>query len=347
MKVKNTFLSVMAIAVLLVFVSVSCKKPAPTPVSVTNVTLNPSSLTLEIGDTDTLKATVSPDNADNKVITWASSNDSVATVVQGVVTAIAEGTANITVTTQDGNKTATCVVTVIKPHPGEPTMVRVEGGTFDMGYAGEDYLPYERPVHKVTLSSFKISKYPITQKQWKAISPSDNPSYFTANDQNPVEGANWDDVQNFISKLNQITGKNYRLPTEAEWEYAARGGKQSKGYKYSGSNNLNDVAWHNGNSDPKNTHPVGEKLPNELGIYDMSGNVGEWCSDWFSTDYYTSVPQTDPQGPGPSSKLTDRVYRGGSWMDLEEFFPPVSRRDHALPATRVTSIGFRLVLPLD
>jgi len=137
-----------------------------------------------------------------------------------------------------------------------------------------------------------------------------NPSTFTG-DNLPVEQVSWNKTQDFIKKLNQKTGKNYRLPTEAEWEYAARGGNKSKGYKYAGSNNINDVAWYTSNSNSK-THEVGTKLPNELGIYDMSGNVWEWCSDWYGENYYGSSPSNNPKGPGTGD---DRVLRGGSWDD--------------------------------
>ena len=219
----------------------------------------------------------------------------------------------------------------------EPKMVLVEGGTFTMGCTdGEECLAEELPLHQVTLSSFQIAQCPVTQKLWKEVMES-NPSYFGDCDDCPVETVSWDNVQEFITKLNKLTGKNYRLPTEAEWEYAARGGNQSKGYKYSGSDNIDVVGWCWENSEGK-THPVGTKTPNELGIYDMSGNVWEWCHDWYAT--YTEDAQTNPQGPAEGSY---RVLRGGSWADSEQSCC-VSCRGNLTPASRSYFYGFRLVL---
>ncbi len=191
------------------------------------------------------------------------------------------------------------------------TMIGVEGGTFTMGATteqGSDAYDNEMPAHQVTLSSYAIGETEVTQALWQAVMGS-NPSGFTGNLQRPVEQVSWDDCQEFISKLNVLTGENFRLPTEAEWEYAARGGKESKGYKYSGSNTLDDVAWYDDNK----THPVKTKQPNELGIYDMSGNVWEWCADWYGG--YSSSAQIDPTGPSSGSR---RVLRGGSWHNYAE-----------------------------
>ena len=163
-------------------------------------------------------------------------------------------------------------------------MVRVEGGTFRMGATSEqggDAERDEKPVHSVKLNTFYIGKTEVTQALWQAVMGS-NPSHFKGADL-PVENVTWYDCQNFIQKLKSLTGQKFRLPTEAEWEFACRGGNKSRGYKYSGSNNLGSVAWYNGNSGGK-TRPVGTKAPNELGIYDMSGNVWEWCNDWYA-DY--------------------------------------------------------------
>jgi formylglycine-generating enzyme required for sulfatase activity len=186
-------------------------------------------------------------------------------------------------------------------------MVFVEGGRFEMGCTYEqekDCHDNETPSHQVRLSSYYIGKYEITQAQWEAIM-GNNPSIYKGDDL-PVTNVSWNDVQAFISKLHTQTGKNYRLPTEAEWEYAARGGKQSNGYKYSGSNIANEVAWYKDNSNGK-PHRVGQKKANELDIYDMSGNVLEWCSDWFGM--YSDELKINPKGAFSGS---GRIVRGGS-----------------------------------
>ena len=217
-------------------------------------------------------------------------------------------------------------------------MVYVEGGTFTMGATseqGSDVKDNEKPAHSVTLSSYYIGKYEVTQKQWVEIMGS-NPSLFKG-DNLPVENVSWYDVQEFLRRLNAKTGKRYRLPTEAEWEYAARGGNRSWGYKYSGSNDIGTVAWYDVNS----THPVGSKSPNELGIYDMTGNVWEWCSDW--ADSYSSTAQTNPQGPATG---TFRVLRGGSWYNFARFCRVSYRASDLSPDYRRNHCGFRLVLSL-
>ncbi|MBS7150077.1 MAG: SUMF1/EgtB/PvdO family nonheme iron enzyme [Prevotella sp.] len=187
------------------------------------------------------------------------------------------------------------------------TMVPVEGGTFTMGATseqGSDAWDEEKPAHKVTLSDYYIGQTEVTQALWKAVMGS-NPSD-SKGDNLPVEQVSWDDCQVFIQNLNQLTGKQFRLPTEAEWEYAARGGRKSRGYKYAGGNDIGLVAWYEDNSGNE-THPVATKQANELGIYDMSGNVWEWCSDRYGD--YQSSSQSDPQGPSSDSI---RVGRGGS-----------------------------------
>ena len=214
-------------------------------------------------------------------------------------------------------------------------MAYVKGGTFTMGATaeqGSDAYDWEKPTHSVTVSDFYIGKYEVTQAQWKAVMGS-NPSRWKG-DNLPVENVSWNDIQEFIQKLNAQTGKKFRLPTEAEWEYAARGGNQSKGYKYSGSNSIGDVAWYYDNSSSK-THPVGQKTPNELGIYDMSGNVWEWCGDWYGS--YSSSSQTNPTGPSSGSF---RVLRGGSWSYIAGSCR-VSRRSYD-PDYRSDNYGFRL-----
>ena len=217
-------------------------------------------------------------------------------------------------------------------------MVPVEGGTFTMGATseqGSDAWEYEKPAHQVTLSSFSIGKYEVTQEEWEAVMGS-NPSRFKGA-KRPVEQVSWDDCQEFIRKLNALTGKQFRLPTEAEWEYAARGGNRSRGYKYSGNDNLGSVAWHYDNSG-NTTHPVGQKQSNELGLYDLSGNVFEWCQDWDGD--YSSSAQKNPTGPGSGS---DRVSRGGGWAFSARNFR-VSNRGCYAPSARLDYLGLRLAL---
>jgi formylglycine-generating enzyme required for sulfatase activity len=217
-------------------------------------------------------------------------------------------------------------------------MVHVEGGTFTMGATseqGSDAFKDEKPAHQVTLSSFSIGKYEVTQEEWQAVMGGD-PSSFKGS-KRPVESVSWNDCQEFIRKLNTMTGKRFRLPTEAEWEYAARGGNKSIGYKYAGSDNLDRVAWYDKNSGSK-THDVGQKSPNELGVYDMSGNVWEWCADWYGS--YSSNSQTNPSGPSSGSY---RVYRGCSWGSNARYCW-VSRRDNRSPGYSFNSLGLRLAL---
>lgn len=217
-------------------------------------------------------------------------------------------------------------------------MVRVEGGTFRMGATSEqedDARSDEKPVHSVTLSSYYIGKTEVTQALWQAVMGS-NPSDFKGANL-PVECVSWGDCQEFVQKLNRLTGRNFRLHTEAAWEFACRGGNNSRGYKYSGSNNLGSVAWYEDNSGGK-THSVGTKAPNELGIFDMSGNVWEWCSDWYAD--YTSYSQTDPTGP---RSVSGRVDRGGSWCD-GAWCCRSSFRDGDDPTNRSCRLGLRLAL---
>ena len=202
--------------------------------------------------------------------------------------------------------------------------VFVQGGTFEMGEGNEK--------HRVTLSDFYIGKYEVTQREWKEVM-GNNPSNFKGDDL-PVEQVSWDDIQDYLQKLNAKAGKNYRLPTEAEWEYAARGGNKSRGYEYSGSNSVSSVAWYNTNQ----THSVGTKQANELGIYDMSGNVWEWCNDWYGD--YSSNAQTNPQGP---TSGTYRVLRGGSFLSLDFDSRVAFRYGYGYPDGRYNGFGFRVV----
>ena len=220
-------------------------------------------------------------------------------------------------------------------HPVILDMVFVEGGTFLMGSPQKSGYKNARPKHIVDVSSFSIGKYEVTQGQWKAIMGS-NLSKKNYGDNYPVENVNWDDVQVFIKKLNEITGEKYRLPTEAEWEYAARGGNKNQGYIYSGSNNIYDVAWFN--LSEGEIMPVGAKQPNELGIYDMSGNVWEWCNDWYGK--YSSSILNNPKGPSSGNK---RVIRGGSTYSAG-WCSRVHYRTSSEPSRRNGQVGFRLAL---
>lgn len=220
----------------------------------------------------------------------------------------------------------------------DSTMVLVEGSTFNMGsLTGKSD---ERPVHAVKLADFYIGKYEVTQTIWRLVMGSDTLStsdcpFCPVYDVKPIY------IDEFISKLNSLTGKHYRLPTEAEWEYAATGGVKSKGYKYAGGNDFNEVAWNVLNSDMK-THAVGQKKPNELGLYDMSGNVWEICSDWYLRNYYKISPS---DAPCQTKKTSFRLMRGGSWRSGEQRCQTPARnrdiRDH-----HISNSGFRLVLEL-
>ena len=251
-------------------------------------------------------------------------------------------------------------------------MVAVKGGTFIMGCTSEQGYNCnddEKPAHSVTLSDYYIGKYEMTvglfrvfvnETNYKTDADKEGWSYVwngsswykkkgvnwrcdangnvrnSSEDNHPVIHVSWNDAQAFCKWLSRKTGQTFRLPTEAEWEYAARGGNKSKDYKYSGSNNIDDVAWYTSNSEGK-THDVGTKLPNELGIYDMSGNVWEWCQDRYGN--YSSSNQMNPKG---SSKGSDRIGRGGAWWGGDADFCRVSLRLHNSPDIMCNSLGFRL-----
>jgi len=236
------------------------------------------------------------------------------------------------------NQTLVAEITMEKGRVGslQDDMVLVEGGTFEMG--GGDGGSDEQPVHKVSVKSFRIAKHEVNQRQWKEVTKT-NPSYFKDCDECPVEDVTWEDAQKYIAQLNEETGRHYRLPTEAEWEYAARGGKDGEGFEYSGSGTLDNVAWFSDNSDSK-THTVGTKRPNKLGLFDMNGNVWEWCSDWYDENYYSNSPEENPAGP-PSG--TYRVLRGGAWY-ANSYLCRLSLRFRYSPALHMKAggYGFRL-----
>jgi len=207
-------------------------------------------------------------------------------------------------------------------------MVWVEGGTFQMGSNSGD--SDEKPVHTVTVKGFWMGKYEVTQAEYRRVMGT-NPSYFKCDDC-PVERVSWEDAAEYARRVGG------RLPTEAEWEYAARGGNKSRGYRYSGSDNLDEVSWYSNNSG-RRTHPVGLKRPNELGLYDMSGNVWEWCLDRYDEGYYAKSPRDNPTGPSSGS---GRVVRGGSWLSSGAYCRLTSRTRHA-PGDRDDNVGFRCV----
>lgn len=217
------------------------------------------------------------------------------------------------------------------------TMVNVEGGTFTMGANDEPGCQdNEKPEHSVTVDDFLIGETEVTQELWNAVM-GNNPSGFKNSPLHPVESVNWFECCDFIAKLNELTGENFRMPTEAEWEYAARGGNKSKGFLYCGSDSIADVAWYKDNSE-NITHPVKEKQPNELGLYDMSGNVWEWCNDWFGE--YSAEAVTNPTG---AQDGRNRIMRGGSWL-IEPALCRPADRDSGSPKGGGCIVGLRLAL---
>ena len=223
-------------------------------------------------------------------------------------------------------------------------MVFVEGGSFTMGCTeeqGEECLLPEKPAHPVFVHSYMICKYTVTQRQWREVmgkNPSD-----TRDDDAPVTNVSWNDVQKFLTKLNTFLGSNYRLPTEAEWEYAARGGVMTENYKYSGGNDMYMLGWYKDNSNGT-VHPTGKRKENELGLYDMSGNVWEWCSDWYGpypTD--TEQEQINPEG---AESGEERVVRGG-YFEGPTIFCRCSCRNKSKPDYASSIIGLRLAMDKD
>ena len=255
---------------------------------------------------------------------------------------------------QDGNVNISDVTTLIDyllagHWPGEQEftvggvtfkMIDVEGGTFTMGFTGDTPSSEEEnalPAHQVTLSSYSIGETEVTQALWVAVM-GNNPSRYTGDTSRPVESVSWNDCQQFITQLNQMTGMTFRLPTEAEWEFAARGGNMSHGYMYSGSNTLNDVSWNSNNNSTNTTQPVGQKAPNELGLYDMSGSVWEWCNDYYGA--YSANAQTNPTGPASGE---ERAFRGGAFFNSQGGHR-VWFRNHSSAGHYADGLGFRLAL---
>lgn len=238
---------------------------------------------------------------------------------------------------------------LVKKTPGKKTiasslvtgdLISIKGGCFEMGDAFGDGDPDERPVHEVCVKDFYLGKHEVTQEKWKKIMGMEPSKFKNCGENCPVENISWDDIQGFFTKLNKITGKNYRLPTEAEWEYASR--ERGKKIKWSGISNKSDItdyAWYVSNSDSR-THPVGMKKPNAIGLYDMSGNVWEWVSDWDGKAYYRKSPRDNPGGP---SRGKYRVMRGGSWNDRPKNIRTTYRSLNK-QGGRGYVIGFRLAL---
>lgn len=229
-------------------------------------------------------------------------------------------------------------------------MIYVEGGTFDMGTNDTvDTYPRERPAHRVNVSSFYIAETEVTQELWKAVM-GNNPSNHSDYEQKPVENVTWGDCQEFIARLNEITGKRFSLPTEAQWEFAAIGGRKSKGYIFSGSNYPPEIGWIMDNSGNE-THGVKEKNPNELGIYDMTGNVWEWCQDWYATDYYSFSPEDNPQGPDldpnlPEDSVACHPVRGGGYSTVANRCRNTHRAGIE-PKIHTLNYGLRLALRIN
>jgi formylglycine-generating enzyme required for sulfatase activity len=226
-----------------------------------------------------------------------------------------------------------------KPFPAIPEieMVFAKGGNFLMG--SNDVQGARSPVHSIQINDFFIGKTEITRKQWRMVMG--NPNSTSDCDNCPVTNVSWNEAQNFIDKLNKLSGKNYRLPSEAEWEYAAKGGAMTPSLNmlYSGSNNLSQVGWYDFNAQGK-IHPVAQLQPNALGIFDLSGNVYEWCQDWYQKDFYTISPPQNPMGPNTGIY---RVYRGGSWYS-KAIHAEVTYRDYDTPDNRDEDLGFRVAL---
>ena len=311
-------------------------------------------------------------NTGNGVLTWAVSltgtdwlslGDKKSGNLQSGATATITLTVNRSLLTEGDNRTTVNIRTnagdkqlPVKAYRLQlsdvlPEMVYVEGGTFMMGATeeqGSEAEAKEKPVHEVTLDNFYIGKYEITQLQWEFVmgttvkeqrdKANTSWSLYGVGDDYPMYYVSWNEAVEFCEELSRRTGKTYRLPTEAEWEYAARGGQHADNTKYAGSNSIDAVAWYNSIQ----THPVGKKQPNGLGVYDMSGNVWEWCSDWYNKDYYSGSPSVNPQGPTSGSSS---VNRGGCWSS-SAVSCRVSCRDNDVPDNRGYYLGFRIVLEL-
>lgn len=323
-------------------------RPVSSANSATSIFINEGSYgyqtSMLLGSSKVIQVTVHPEGC-SQALAWSSSNTSVATINnEGVVTACGIGKTTITVSSKyDHNVWSSITLnviegTIVSVSGIDINMAIVKGGSFIMGipdkYVGR---PEQKPQHNVTITKdYYIGETEVTQELWESIM-GENPSHFTYDKNLPVENVSWDDCQIFIEKLNQKTGLKFRLPTEAEWNFAAIGGIKSNGYVHSGSNYPKIVAWYSENSNTS-THPVKSLKANELGLYDMSGNVEEWCSDWYGK--YNAEDETDPQGP---SEGTKRVIRGG-YFSSDSFNVYCDFRSSNIPSYQNATIGLRLVL---
>lgn len=317
------------------------------PVELKSITLENDYLMMRVDESRTMHVTLTPSNVDTQDLVWLSSDSNVAKIHEGVVTAVGPGVCEVMVQCQ--GKQATCKIAVLKTvivNGVSFDMMPVEGGTFMMGAASGEFeaMSYESPQHKVTLSDYFIGLTEVTQEMWHSVM-NYTPGHFKRNPKHPVENVSWEDCQEFIKKLNEMTGLRFHLPTEAQWEFAARGGNQSLGFKFAGGENINELGWYYINSgklgedDPNyGTHDVALMKPNELNLYDMTGNVREWCNDYYSP--YSAADQVDPQGPAIGSMV---VYRGGSWNDYASCCRVAFRYPEYL-ATKNDKTGLRLAL---
>lgn len=284
-----------------------------------SIVLSKDYLTMEVEEVITLDVELLPEYLVGVPLEWTSTNDEVAKVNNGMIAAVAPGVCDVIVCYKD--KKASCQIAVLKSveiNGVSFSMLPVRGGTFMMGaklgQLGSNV--NEKPQHKVTISDYMIGLTEVTQELWHAVMGY-TPGRFKGHPKRPVENVSWAECELFIRALNERTGLNFHLPTEAQWEYAARGGNRSQDYVFAGGDSLMPVAWYVTNSGSLGedhpdfgTHDVATKDPNELNLFDMSGNVNEWCNDWYST--YTEDPQTDPVGPSTGAH---KVFRGGSWND--------------------------------
>ncbi|MDO4725828.1 MAG: SUMF1/EgtB/PvdO family nonheme iron enzyme [Porphyromonadaceae bacterium] len=349
---KKVFDLNLLITAILMVVFLSCQQDID---RITDISVEPTEKTLKEGEEFVIKVKITPDNAKNRSVTWQSDNTDVAKVDEkGKVTAIKEGTAVIKVKTQDGNKTAECKVIVSKSFDPNCVIngikfefVEISGGTFTMGSPDNEVGRNndESPQHVVTLNSFYMGKYEVTQAQWKAVMETDTTPSFFKGDNLPVEMVNYADIMDFITKLNELTKKEYRLSTEAEWEYACRAGTTTP--FYTGNNITTAQANYNGvpyNDNPKGeyrgkTTEVGSFAPNAFGLYDMHGNVWEWCSDKYGK--YPDTPQVNPTGATDGSY---GIIRGGSWDNGASYCRSAFRA--STPFFMIDNfLGFRLVHP--